>query len=61
MSAEGLRCLQMAGHHQAKSRLLYDGVQAGMIKFHQTKPIEMVADRFTKPMLSPDHNQLIGR
>ena len=60
MSAVALRCLQKSGHHQAKSRLLYDGIQAGMIKLHQGKPIDMVIDRFMKLVLSPDHHQLTG-
>ena len=44
-----------------KSSLSYDGVQAGRGKVHQTKPIDMVTDRFTKHMLSPDHHQRIDR
>ena len=33
-------------------------VQAGMIKFHQTKTTEIIADLFTKPLMSPVHNRL---
>ena len=61
LSAEGPRCLKKPWHCTAKLRLLYDGGQAGMIKFHQTKTTDMVANLFTKPLLSPDHHRLIGR
>ena len=58
MSAESLRCHKKARHYQAKLRYLQDAVQAGLIKFHQTKTIDMIADLFTKPLLSPDHHRL---
>ena len=57
MSAESLRCHKKARHYQAKLRYLQDVLQAGMIKFHQTKTADMIADLFTKPLcllLSPD-------
>ena len=49
-------------HYQELQTCLdwYDGIQAGMIKFHQTTPIDMVIDRSMNPMLSPDHHQLTG-
>ena len=58
MSAESLRCHKKARHYQAKLRYLQDVVQAGMIKFHQTKTTAMIADLFTKPLMSPVHNRL---
>ena len=58
MSAESLRCHKKARHYQAKLRYLQDVVQAGMIKFHQTKTTDMIADLFTKPLMSPDHHRL---
>ena len=58
MSAESLRCHKKARHYQAKLRYLQDVVQAGMIKFHQTKTTDMIADLFTKPLMSPVHNRL---
>ena len=58
MSAESLRCHKKARHYQAKLRYLQDAVQAGLIKFHQTKTTDMIADLFTKPLLSPDHHRL---
>ena len=33
-------------------------MRAGLIKFHQTKTTDMIADLFTKPLLSPDHHRL---
>ena len=58
MSAESLRCHKKARHYQAKLRYLQDVVQAGMIKFHQTKTTDMIADLFTKPLMSADHHRL---
>ena len=58
MSAESLRCHKKARHYQAKLRYLQDVVQAGMIKFHQTKTTDMIAGFFTKPLMSPVHNRL---
>ena len=58
MSAESLRCHKKARHYQAKLRYLQDVVQAGMIKFHQTKTTDMIADLFTKLLMSSDHHRL---
>ena len=58
MSAESLRCHKKARHYQAKLRYLQDVVQAGMIKFHQTKTTDMIADLFTKPLMSSDQHRL---
>ena len=57
MSAESLKQHKKARHYQGKLRFLQDSVQSGVIKFHQTKTDDMIADIFTKSLPKAAHDR----